>query len=91
MKCKHCDGLGYIRLSSISGVTCGNCKGTGKTEHKQTNEEWLDTLSTVDKAIWLSKVAEKLKGNVWMWENWLKAVHKEFCSRQERQIRWESE
>jgi len=45
-------------------------------QNTQTNEEWLDTLSTVDKAIWLSKVAEKLKGNVWMWENWLKEAHR---------------
>ena len=71
MLCPFCNGSGWDDEHMIKCLHCDN----GVVE--QTNEEWLDTLSTVDKAIWLSKVAEKLKGNVWMWENWLKAVHKE--------------
>ena len=75
MICKVCLGKGWILNENYTErIECPACHGTKETE--PTNEDWLCSLSTVEKAIWLSKVAEKLKGNVWMWENWLKEVHR---------------
>ena len=59
MICEKCNGLGYIRLSSISGVTCGNCKGTGKVEQEQTNEDWIKQCNTEQLADWILDVSDE--------------------------------
>lgn len=54
-----------------------NPKTTIDMEHQEiTNEMWLDTLTTINKAIWLSKAAENFGNNYWKWKNWLKEKHK---------------
>ena len=74
--CPNCWGTGKIPdfWDNTKEVSCPRCKGTGKVL-PITNEKWLDTLTTSDKAICLAKVAKKYGGDHQLWENWLKETH----------------
>lgn len=52
MKCKHCDGTGYLKTISVGAVPCSACNGTG--EIPITNDEWRKTCSTEEFAKLLS-------------------------------------
>ena len=53
MKCPICDGGGRITsLPSGMPVKCTRCNGTGEVE--QTNEEWFASLSTEEKAVFMT-------------------------------------
>ena len=65
-------------------IKCKKCNGTGEVE--QTNEEWFCTLSTEEKAKWLSRNSKFMYGCGRMettpkvmyeedWEWWLKEIH----------------
>lgn len=62
MKCKACNGTGYVTACVYESdeigfvdknYECAVCHGTGLTE--QTNEEWFCNLSTEEKAEWVTK------------------------------------
>ena len=96
MKCKHCNGTGKVRgyFYEKTGVNkwekvwgdppCDECNGTGQIE--MTNEEWLDGLSTEEKAKWIATqcgdavmestydVSKLRKKRYWV--EWLKQPHK---------------
>lgn len=57
MKCKACNGTGYVTACVYESdeigfvdknYECAVCNGTGQIE--QTNEEWFSSLSTKEKA-----------------------------------------
>jgi uncharacterized phage protein len=50
MKCPKCNGSGWDDENMIK---CLHCHGSGEIE--VTNEEWLNTLPTEEKATWLSR------------------------------------
>lgn len=60
MKCKNCRGTGERhtinwetgKVYIVQGEKCPVCGGKGDIE--QTNEEWLDTLSTEEKAVFMT-------------------------------------
>lgn len=57
MKCPYCNGKGEYTQEDSYGefiVVCGNCNGTGNTP-KMTNEEYIQSLTTEEKAEWLAK------------------------------------
>ena len=54
MKCKCCDGEGWLQDSCDIVWTCSKCNGTGVVE-PLTNEEWLRTATTEELAEWLAK------------------------------------
>ena len=61
MKCQLCDGKGEY-MHAIGGYRpCEHCNGTGKIV--QTNEEWFCSLSTEEKAEWLTEFAIRLIPN----------------------------
>ena len=81
MKCPNCNGQRY----KAPDVPCGRCRGTGVVE-PLTNEEWFCSLSTEDKAKWLSQRSQILydcgQRDVFPktmyeedWETWLKEKH----------------
>ena len=83
MKCPNCNGQRY----KAPDVPCGRCAGKGVVE-PLTNEEWLCSLPTEEKATWLSKQSQFIygcgqKGQVPKalheedWEYWLKEKHNE--------------
>ena len=101
MKCQICDGTGTSN-TCVNGTfkPCTFCDGTGEYEPfdvdveldklyptELTNEEWFDTLTTHEKAMWLADACGRavqgyLHGNdslrmphVWFKE--LSKVHKE--------------
>ena len=55
MKCKHCNGTGEIINDALRWTSCPVCGGKGETA--QTNEEWLHSLSTKEKAKMLGRVS----------------------------------
>ena len=90
-KCEACCGSGYINFwtddGHISMRTCRRCNGYGYIKAKpMTNEEWFASLSTEEKAEWISKVTidawfrqvnnELPKPNgAKEWAEWLKQPH----------------
>ena len=76
MKCKACDGRGVIQGQAPGLVSCcPACNGKGFIE--LTNEEWLCSLSTEEKARWLENKmtwAAQEQGTFTAkgWEAWLK-------------------
>ena len=52
MKCKYCDGTGEIINDAVRWTSCPACGGKG--EAAQTNEAWFDTLSTEEKAVFMT-------------------------------------
>lgn len=69
MKCKYCDGTGYVKTISVGGVPCSACNGTGEVEpfdldaeldrlypQDQTEEEWLKSLDTKQLAKWIDNL-----------------------------------
>jgi hypothetical protein len=85
MKCSNCGGTGKEywngNVFCNTGFECDKCNGTGEIELVQTNEEWLDTLSTEEKAKWLEDKmtwAAQEQGTFTAkgWEMWLKQPHK---------------
>ena len=86
MKCQYCDnGTTYVPLDWEDGTfdedTCKYCNGTGEIE--QTNEEWLCSLSTEEKAEaitdFIKRIAKaeeiELNINKEAWIRWLKEKH----------------
>lgn len=81
MKCPKCGGSGW---DVVHGFDCISCDGKGEID--LTNEEWFGTLSTKEKAKWLSRhsqfmyecgqkqVAPKIMYEE-DWEWWLKEKH----------------
>ena len=57
MICPKCNGSGKVKIYDGIGTPhntiCDWCDGAG--EYLQTNEEWFCTLTTEEKAEWLSK------------------------------------
>ena len=76
MKCERCNGTGRI-LEPFGNRTipsgCPICNGTGILE--QTNEEWFCSLSTEEKAEWLTDFVSKQNKNRLEWYWWLKQPH----------------
>ena len=54
MKCPLCDGKGEYMHQCGGYRPCEHCDGTG--EIVQTDEQWFCSLSTEEKAKWLSNV-----------------------------------
>ena len=78
-KCEACCGSGYINFwtddGHISMRTCRRCDGYGYIKAKpMTNEEWFCSLSTTEKAEFLSTMAKKAESISW-WDDWLKEKH----------------
>jgi len=86
--CPKCDGSGLLPGKNLGEFrVCDLCKGSGQEYEQQTNEEWFTSLSTEEKAEWLSnrdefiydcgqrgvtpKIMDKDE-----WVEWLKTVHK---------------
>ena len=66
MKCKACNGTGYVTACVYESdeigfvdknYECAVCHGTGQI--LQTNEEWFTTLSTEEKAKWIFRLTCK--------------------------------
>jgi hypothetical protein len=55
MKCGYCNGTGEHVNDANRMTTCEFCGGTGVIK-PLTNEEWLDSLPSKDKAIWLTRL-----------------------------------
>ncbi len=80
MKCSRCNGKGeYFNEVYNDGkrrreilVECDMCHGTGEVQ--MTNEEWFCSLSTTEKAEFLSTMAKKAESISW-WDDWLKEKH----------------
>jgi len=80
MKCPYCNN--GVSIYSIPGFCwpCTICNGTGEV---QTNEEWFDSLPTIEKAKLLTRLDNKpsfiRKLNETEWEEWLKEIHNVNC------------
>ena len=86
MKCKNCDGTGYLKTISVGAVPCSACNGTG--EMPITNEEWFCKMaSTEERAMELESVIRRILvqrapmchevTSREFWEKWLKEKHGE--------------
>ena len=54
MRCEHCNGTGKSNMYKDGEfVDCMYCGGTGVIE--QTNEEWFCSMTTEEKAEWLTE------------------------------------
>lgn len=84
MKCKYCNGTGYVKTISVGGVPCSACNGTGEYKPfdtdveldklyppEQTNEEWFCQLPTEEKAKVIVDLGRK--------QRFPKDVEVEFC------------
>ena len=92
MKCKYCNGTGYNDTQRGAVITefppCPWCGGSGYVKDKeQTNEEWFNGLSTIEKAKALHKLHWEMQNHFnyspddedYVEEYclyWLKAIHK---------------
>lgn len=92
MKCKYCNGTGYNDTQKGTVMTefppCPWCGGNGYVKDKeQTNEEWFNGLSTIEKAKALHKLHWEMQNHFdyspddedYVEEYclyWLKAIHK---------------
>lgn len=88
MRCPDCDGKGYITGRDWNIYLCKKCEGEGSIPPYEpfTNEDWFCSLTTEEKAKWLSQhsqhmynCGEKHATPKTMyeedWEFWLKAKH----------------
>lgn len=87
MKCKNCDGSGYIAHPYCPGVVeCFYCDGTGVVE-PMTNEEWLRSCQPQELIRFLMNVAyggqirnvqkRTFDEEAEKWSKWLKEKHTE--------------
>ena len=87
MKCGYCNGTGEHINDANRMTTCEFCGGTG--EVAVTNEEWLERLTTEEKAKWFcdhitcsdgcrfyGKCVDEQMGRE-LWQEWLKQPHRE--------------
>ena len=56
MKCKACNGIGYLKTISVGGVPCSACNGT--EEIVQTNKEYMRTCSDDELVTLLCKLVD---------------------------------
>lgn len=86
MKCKACNGKGKIKAIDFTKPdwkdtekVCPICYGSGVV--KQTNEEWINGLSTIEKAKVIVDLGRKQRFpkdvEVEFCEQWLKEEHRE--------------
>ena len=82
MKCPKCGGNGKEywngNVFCNTGFECDKCNGTGEIE--MTNEEWFDTLPTIEEKA--EAIYECVMANSWNFnkdgiKRWLKQPHKE--------------
>ena len=79
--CDECGGRGKYSID-WHDYKCKKCKGTGCLP--MTREEWLCSLSTEEKALWLAEESKRSvddfanfdfkRSNRYFWETWLKEV-----------------